>query len=55
MRTFILGALATLAVATGLTSCGDSSYENHTFYYFRNTPSVYISDIVAYADQTADS
>lgn len=55
MKSFIIGALATLALATGLTSCGDSTYENHTFYYFRNTPSAFISNIVAYADQTVDS
>ena len=33
MKSFIIGALATLALATGLTSCGDSTYENHTSYF----------------------
>ena len=55
LKSIFVGA-ASLLLAAAFTSCSsDGEYENHTFYFFRESSNRFISDIVAYADQTVDS
>ena len=55
LKSFFIGAASLLLAATFASCSSNNDNEYHTFYFFRETPTRFISSINAYADQTVDS